>query len=166
MVHVQDCDLVVVLAQDEEEGVHELNELGEVVPPEHTDDLGGRGRQRLPGSALNPRIPPHRARPPPPPTGPAKASHSAVPLTRTPGAGRGAAGSEGRESSQRSTNPFHDSNRSLQAACSLWKEPTEPSEEENHMKGTSAFRGWRGAGDRHEAEEERNQGIQCQVLPN
>lgn len=70
MVHMQDCDLVVVLAQDEEEGVHELNELGEVVPPEHADDLGGRGRQHLPGSALNPRIPP----PPLPPTGPAKAS--------------------------------------------------------------------------------------------
>lgn len=39
VVHMQDCDLVVVLAQDEEEGVHELNELGEVVPPEHADDL-------------------------------------------------------------------------------------------------------------------------------
>lgn len=39
VVHVQDRDLVVVLAEDEEEGVHELDELGEVVPPEHTDDL-------------------------------------------------------------------------------------------------------------------------------
>lgn len=42
MVDVQDRDLVVVLAQDEEEGVHELDEFGEVVPPEHTDNLGGR----------------------------------------------------------------------------------------------------------------------------
>lgn len=39
VVHVQDRDLVVVLAQDEEEGVHELDEFGEVVPPEDFDDL-------------------------------------------------------------------------------------------------------------------------------
>lgn len=39
MVDVQHCDLVVVLPQDEEEGVHELDELGEVVPPEDTDNL-------------------------------------------------------------------------------------------------------------------------------
>lgn len=39
VVDVQHCDLVVVLAQDEEEGVHELYELGEVVPPEDPDDL-------------------------------------------------------------------------------------------------------------------------------
>lgn len=49
MVDVQDCDLVVVLTQDEEEGVHELYELGEVVPPEDTDDLRGRGHQRCSG---------------------------------------------------------------------------------------------------------------------
>lgn len=42
VVDVQDRDLVVVLAQDEEEGVHELDEFGEVVPPEDTDNLGGR----------------------------------------------------------------------------------------------------------------------------
>lgn len=47
VVHVQDGDLVVVLAEDEEEGVHELDELGEVVPPQHADDLGQRGRQCL-----------------------------------------------------------------------------------------------------------------------
>ena len=39
VVHVQHCDLVAVLAQDEEEGVLELDELGEVVPLEHADDL-------------------------------------------------------------------------------------------------------------------------------
>lgn len=36
---MQDCDLVVILAKDEEEGVHKLYEFGEVVPPEDTDDL-------------------------------------------------------------------------------------------------------------------------------
>lgn len=39
VVHMQDRDLVVVLTQDEEEGVHELYEFGEVVPPEDTDNL-------------------------------------------------------------------------------------------------------------------------------
>lgn len=39
MVDVQDRDLVVVLAQDEEEGVHKFYEFGEVVPPEDTDNL-------------------------------------------------------------------------------------------------------------------------------
>lgn len=42
VVHVQDRDLVVVLTQDEEEGVHELYEFGEVVPPEDTDNLRGK----------------------------------------------------------------------------------------------------------------------------
>ena len=40
MVDVEERDLMVVLPQDEEKGVHELDELGEVVPPEHMDDLG------------------------------------------------------------------------------------------------------------------------------
>ena len=79
---MQDRDLVVVLAEDEEEGVHELDELGEVVPPEDADDLGRRGCQRLPqGCAPTPG--PHR------PTSPAEASLSAGPLTRTPGGGWG-----------------------------------------------------------------------------
>lgn len=39
VVDVQEGDLVVVFAQDEEEGVHELDEFGEVVPPQHVDDL-------------------------------------------------------------------------------------------------------------------------------
>lgn len=39
VVDVQDRDLVVVLAQDEEEGVHKFYEFGEVVPPEDTDNL-------------------------------------------------------------------------------------------------------------------------------
>lgn len=45
MVDMQDRDLVVVLPQDEEEGVHEFYEFGEVVPPEDTDNLRGRGHQ-------------------------------------------------------------------------------------------------------------------------
>lgn len=42
VVDVKEGDLVVVLPQDEEEGVHELDELGEVVPPENMDDLVAR----------------------------------------------------------------------------------------------------------------------------
>lgn len=34
---------MVVLAKDEEEGVHEFYEFGEVVPPEDTDDLQAKG---------------------------------------------------------------------------------------------------------------------------
>lgn len=45
VVDVEDCDLVVVLTQDEEEGVHEFYEFGEVVPPKDTDNLRGRGHQ-------------------------------------------------------------------------------------------------------------------------
>lgn len=45
MVDMQHGDLVVVLAQDEEEGVHELYEFGEVVPPEDTDNLRGKGSE-------------------------------------------------------------------------------------------------------------------------
>lgn len=39
VVDVEEGDLVVVLPEDEEEGVHELHHLGEVVPPQHVDDL-------------------------------------------------------------------------------------------------------------------------------
>lgn len=39
VVDVEEGDLVVVLPQYEEEGVHELDELGEVVPPQDVDDL-------------------------------------------------------------------------------------------------------------------------------
>lgn len=39
VVDVEDGDLVVVFPQDEKEGVHELYELGEVVPPEDADNL-------------------------------------------------------------------------------------------------------------------------------
>lgn len=45
VVDVQDRDLVVVLAQDEEEGVHKFYEFGEVVPPEDTDNLRGKGQR-------------------------------------------------------------------------------------------------------------------------
>lgn len=41
VVDVQECDLMVVLSEDEEEGVHELDEFGEVVPPENIHDLKG-----------------------------------------------------------------------------------------------------------------------------
>lgn len=41
VVDVKKCDLVVIFSQDEEEGVHELDELGEVVPPQDLHDLGG-----------------------------------------------------------------------------------------------------------------------------
>lgn len=44
VVDVQEGDLVVVFAQDEEEGVHELDEFGEVVPPQHVDNLQRRVR--------------------------------------------------------------------------------------------------------------------------
>lgn len=39
VVDMQDCDLVVVLAQDEEKCVHEFYEFREVIPPKDTDDL-------------------------------------------------------------------------------------------------------------------------------
>lgn len=41
VVDVEKCDLVVVLPQNEEEGVHELHQLGEVVPPQDVYDLRG-----------------------------------------------------------------------------------------------------------------------------
>lgn len=47
VVDMKKCDLVVVLPQDEEEGVHELDQLGEVVPPQDVYDLRERaGKQR------------------------------------------------------------------------------------------------------------------------
>lgn len=104
VIHMQDRDLVVVLAEDEEEGVHELDELGEVVPPQDADDLGRRGCQRLPqGCAPTPG--PHR------PTSPAEASLSAGPLTRTPGGWVG--GCERRASSTRASRPSQLFNKSL-----------------------------------------------------
>lgn len=39
VVDVKNCDLVVILSEDEEEGVHELDELGEVIPPQDIYDL-------------------------------------------------------------------------------------------------------------------------------
>lgn len=39
VVDVEEGDLVIVLPEYEEEGVHELDELGEVVPPQDVDDL-------------------------------------------------------------------------------------------------------------------------------
>ena len=41
VIDVQEGDLVVVLPQDEEECVHELDELGEVIPPQDVNDLWG-----------------------------------------------------------------------------------------------------------------------------
>lgn len=46
VVDMKKCDLVGVLPQDEEEGVHELDQLGEVVPPQDVYDLPeGAGEQ-------------------------------------------------------------------------------------------------------------------------
>lgn len=54
VVDVEEGDLVVVLPQYEEEGVHELDEFGEVVPPQHVDDLrGGRRRTRGDGKLMD-----------------------------------------------------------------------------------------------------------------
>ncbi len=41
VVDVKKGDLVIILSQYEEKGVHELDELGEVVPPEGFHDLRG-----------------------------------------------------------------------------------------------------------------------------
>lgn len=41
VVDVEEGDLVIVLPEYEEEGVHELDELGEVVPPQDVGDLRG-----------------------------------------------------------------------------------------------------------------------------
>lgn len=41
VVDVEEGDLVIVLPEYEEEGVHELDELGEVVPPQDGHDLRG-----------------------------------------------------------------------------------------------------------------------------
>lgn len=40
VVDVQKGDLVIILSQYEEKGVHELDEFGEVVPPQDIHDLG------------------------------------------------------------------------------------------------------------------------------
>lgn len=42
VVDMKKRDLMVVLPQDEEEGVHELDQLGEIVPPQDVDDLRER----------------------------------------------------------------------------------------------------------------------------
>lgn len=52
MVDMEDCYLVVVLAEDEEEGVHEFYEFGEVVPPQDTDDLKAKGLWFIKSPAL------------------------------------------------------------------------------------------------------------------
>lgn len=39
---MQNSDLMIVFPQNEEEGIHELNEFGEIVPPEDTYDLERR----------------------------------------------------------------------------------------------------------------------------
>lgn len=43
---------MVVLAQDEEEGVHEFYEFGEVVPPEDADNLRAKGSRFISGTSL------------------------------------------------------------------------------------------------------------------
>lgn len=52
VVDVQKRDLVGILSQDKEQGVHELKKLGEVVPPQDTDDLGGGAKTNPAGKIL------------------------------------------------------------------------------------------------------------------
>lgn len=47
VVDMKKCDLVVVLPQDEEEGVHELDQLGEVVPPQDVYDLREKAEKQI-----------------------------------------------------------------------------------------------------------------------
>lgn len=47
VVDVEKCDLVIVFPQYEEKGVHELDQLGEVVPPQDTYDLMAQKIKRL-----------------------------------------------------------------------------------------------------------------------
>lgn len=42
VVHVQERELVFFFAQDEEERVHEFQYLGEVVPPDSSNDLANK----------------------------------------------------------------------------------------------------------------------------
>lgn len=42
VVDVQNSDLMIIFPQNEKEGIHELNEFGEIVPPEDTYDLERR----------------------------------------------------------------------------------------------------------------------------
>lgn len=42
VVDVQEGDLMVVFAQDEKESIHKFDELGEVVPPQHMNNLHRR----------------------------------------------------------------------------------------------------------------------------
>ena len=36
---MQNSDLMIIFPQNEKEGIHELNEFGEIVPPEDAYDL-------------------------------------------------------------------------------------------------------------------------------
>lgn len=42
VVDMQNSDLMIIFPQNEKEGIHELNEFGEIVPPEDTYDLERR----------------------------------------------------------------------------------------------------------------------------
>lgn len=42
VIDMQDGDLMIIFPQNEKEGIHELNEFGEIVPPEDTYDLEKR----------------------------------------------------------------------------------------------------------------------------
>lgn len=39
VIDMQNGDLMIIFPQNEKEGIHELNEFGEIVPPEDTYDL-------------------------------------------------------------------------------------------------------------------------------
>lgn len=59
VVDMKKCDLVVVLPQDEEEGVHELDQLGEVVPPQDVYDLRERADEQRRGFSIFPNSHPN-----------------------------------------------------------------------------------------------------------
>lgn len=42
VIDMQNGDLMIIFPQNEKEGIHELNEFGEIVPPEDTYDLERR----------------------------------------------------------------------------------------------------------------------------
>lgn len=47
VIDVKTGELVIVLSQNEEDGVHELNELGEVIPPQRIHDLRRNANQHV-----------------------------------------------------------------------------------------------------------------------
>lgn len=63
VVDMKKCDLVGVLPQDEEEGVRELDQLGEVVPPQDVYDLPEGGRETEESGSIFPHSHPNAVSP-------------------------------------------------------------------------------------------------------